>query len=179
MLPPAIYLVSLGMKTIILFLNCLLLSTAGMGQQTTPSEPPYKRFPTVPPFKVLLSDSTTWFTREDLAKKEALVIMLFSPECDHCQHQTDSILAHIKEFKQVQFLLVTVLPFDRMKRFYESYGLANYKNIIVGRDEQFLFPGFFQTHSLPVLAFYNRKKELISLAEGSMRIDNMLTELKK
>lgn len=167
------------MKTILFFFSCLLLSTAAMSQQNPPAEPPYKRFPTVPPFKVLLADSTTWFTREDLAKKESLVIMLFSPECDHCQHQTDSILAHIKEFKQVQFLLVTVLPFDRMKKFYDSYGLANYKNIIVGRDQQFLFPGFFQTHSLPVLAFYNRKKELITLAEGSMRIDEMLARLKK
>lgn len=146
------------MKTILFFFSCLLLSTAAMSQQNPPAEPPYKRFPTVPPFKVLLADSTTWFTRDDLAKKESLVIMLFSPECDHCQHQTDSILAHIKEFKQVQFLLVTVLPFDRMKKFYDSYGLANYKNIIVGRDQQFLFPGFFRHTACPYWHFITGKR---------------------
>ncbi|MCR6721602.1 MAG: hypothetical protein NVV59_15265 [Chitinophagaceae bacterium] len=131
------------MKT---FLSSLLLflSVSLFAQVPDNPLPPYKQFPTAPPVKLLLADSTTVYTRDDLPKKKAVLFMLFSPECDHCRHQTDSILANINKFKNIQIVMATVLPFERLKRFYNEYQLEKYPNIVAGRDFQFLLPPFFK-----------------------------------
>lgn len=166
------------MKT---FLSSLLLflSVSLFAQVPDNPLPPYKQFPTAPPVKLLLADSTTVYTRDDLPKKKAVLFMLFSPECDHCRHQTDSILANINKFKNIQIVMATVLPFERLKRFYNEYQLEKYPNIVAGRDFQFLLPPFFQTHSLPVLGLYDRNKKLIEVSEGTMPVEQILSKFKK
>jgi thioredoxin-related protein len=150
-----------------------------VAQSQSPAEAPYKQFPTVPPFKLLLTDSLTQYGKEDLPKRKATLIMLFSPECDHCRHQTDSILANIKSFKNIQIVMASVLPFDYIRRFYAEYKLDQYPNIVVGRDSQFLLPGFFQSHSLPVLGLYDKKKNLIEVMEGTIPVATLLSKFSK
>lgn len=145
----------------------------------SPPEAPYKQFPTVPPFNILLTDSLTQYGKEDLPKRKAALIMLFSPECDHCRHQTDSILANMKRFKNIQIVMASVLPFDYIRRFYVEYKLDQYPNIVVGRDSRFLLPGFFQSHSLPVLGLYDKKKNLIEVVEGTMPVPTLLSKFSK
>ena len=43
-------------------------------QQEDVTLPPYKRFPTVPPLKLLLLDSTSYFTKNDLKKNKPVLI---------------------------------------------------------------------------------------------------------
>jgi hypothetical protein len=148
-------------------------------QTEMPKEAPYKRFPSVPPMKLLLTDSSTYFTKEDIAKKKAVMIMLFSPDCDHCQHKTEEIIQHIDAFEKVQIIMSTNLTFDKMVEFYKKYDLKRFDNIVVGRDINFMLPVFYNIRNLPFLAFYNKKKELISVFEGAMPLEKMLEELKK
>ena len=54
---------------------------------------PYKRYPTLPPLQILLGDSTTKYTKEDLPRKKPVLFMLFSPDCSHCQHTAEEMLA--------------------------------------------------------------------------------------
>ncbi|MHC0069021.1 hypothetical protein ACWATR_40190, partial [Nostoc sp. UIC 10890] len=49
---------------------------------------PYKRFPTVPPFELTKEDGKTKISKSNLKKNQPVVVMFFSPDCDHCQHQT-------------------------------------------------------------------------------------------
>ena len=158
--------------------SLLLFSLQTALAQNDSIQPPYKRFPTFPPIKLLLADSS-YFTKDDLNKKNAILLMLFSPDCDHCQHETEELIKNINQFKTVQIIMATVMPFQDMKAFRDKYGLATHRNIIVGRDQQYFLPVFFNIRTLPFLAFYNRKKELISVFEGSMPIHKVLEELKK
>ncbi|PZR28233.1 MAG: hypothetical protein DI535_07455 [Citrobacter freundii] len=162
----------------ILFLFTLIFTGLRGSAQVDSTTPTYKRFPTVPPFQLLLVDSTS-FSKEKLNKKKATMIMLFSPECDHCKHETEELIKRINEFKDVQIIMATPLPFDQMKEYYKHYGLAKYSNIKMGRDARFMLPVFFNIKSFPFLAFYNKKQELISVFEGSMPMDQVLAELKK
>lgn len=165
------------MRKSIFLLPFLLINWMAIAQ--SPSVAPYQQFPTVPPFKILLTDSLTQYGKEDLPKRKSALIMLFSPECDHCRHQTDSILANIDRFKDIQIVMASVLPFDYIKRFYVEYKLDQYPNIVVGRDSQFLLPGFFQSHSLPVLGLYDKKKNLIEVAEGTLPLSVLLSKFRK
>lgn len=158
---------------------CLFASFSGMAQQDSSTIPPYKKFPNVPPIKLLLTDSVTVLTKEDLSKKKPTMIMLFSPDCDHCKHETEELIKHIADFNDVQIIMATPLPFDKMKEYYNNYGLSKYKNIKMGRDAHFMLPVFYNIRSFPFLAFYNKKQELISVFEGSLPMEKVLEELKK
>ena len=66
------------MKTVITLFVFVQVSILGFAQQT---DPPYKRFPTTPPLKLLLTDSSTVFTDKQLKKNTPLFFILFSPDC--------------------------------------------------------------------------------------------------
>lgn len=155
-----------------------MLYFTGFAQAGSVPQVPYKRFPAVPPFKLLLTDSSTYFSKENLATKKAILIMLFSPDCDHCKHETEEIIKNIDAFKKVQIVMSTTLSFDKMIDYYNHYDLKRFNNIIVGKDTGYFLPVFYDIRNLPFLAFYNKKKELISVFEGALPIDKVIEELK-
>jgi thioredoxin-related protein len=126
-----------------------------------------------------MSDSLTYFTKDALKKKSAVMLMIFNPDCEHCQHETSELIKHIDEFSKIQIVMATMMPFTSMISFREKYNLAQYDNIVVGQDIHYFLPSFYKISNLPFLAFYNKKKELISVFEGSMPIENALKELNK
>jgi thiol-disulfide isomerase/thioredoxin len=160
------------MKNISIFFAGLLFSAIAMAQDSTSA--PYLRFPTLPPFRLLQVDSTSYFTKEDLPKKHAVLIILFSPDCEHCQHETEQIIARINDFKKIEVVMATSMSFDLMKKFYQKYDLGRFENIRVGRDYQFILPSFFMIRNLPYLAMYDKKGKLLTTFEGTMKIDDIL-----
>ncbi len=100
--------------------------------------------------------------------------MLFNPQCEHCQHETTELVKNIDKFKDIQIVMATSMPFDSMLAFREKYKLAEYKNIVVAQDIQFFLVTYFMIHNLPFLAFYDKKKELISVFEGGLPMDKIL-----
>ena len=91
------------------------------------------------------------------------MLMIFNPQCEHCQHETGEIIKHMDGFKHIQIIMATVMPFDSMLSFRKKYNLAKYDNIVVCQDQHFFLPTFYKISNLPFLAFYNRKKQLISV----------------
>ena len=147
--------------------------------QSDSTKAPYLRFPFFPPVKLLLPDSASYFSKNDLPKKSAVMLMLFNPQCEHCQHETEAITKNIDKFKDIQIVMTTFMPFDSMMAFREKYKLAQFDNIIIAQDSHYFLPTYFMISNLPFLAFYNKKKELISVFEGSLSIEKVLQELKK
>jgi thioredoxin-related protein len=140
---------------------------------------PYKRFPSFPPVKLLLPDSASYFTKNDLPKKTPVMLMMFSPQCEHCQHETKELINNIDKFKNIMVVMTTSMPFDSMLAFREKHHLDQYKNIIVAQDADYFLFSFYLAHQLPFLAFYNKKKELISVFEGGLPMDKVLKEFDK
>jgi thioredoxin-related protein len=151
----------------------ILLIAFSAGAQSDSLLAPYKRFPTVPPIRLLLADSSTILTKDMLPKKKAVLVMIFSPDCDHCKHETEEIIKQIDKFKKVEIVMATFLPFDKMKEFYTHYDLKRFKNIQVGRDFTFLLPSFYNFRSFPFFAFYDKKGDLIEAFEGTLPIDKL------
>lgn len=136
---------------------------------------PYKRFPTVPPFSLIQADSSV-LTKDNL-KKGPVLIMFFSPSCDHCQHQVSDMLKRINEFKHTQWVLATYQPFEEMVEFIKTYELAKHPNIKVGRDAKFVLPPFYHIQSLPYLAVYNKKGNLVNTWQGNVPVETLLKAL--
>src|SRR5215831_15586388 len=103
------------MKTALLFLTIVCFALTSFSQQDSVTLAPYQRFPTVPPFQLLNTDSSSYFTKKDLKKNKPVLIMLFNPDCDHCKHETEEIIKNIDQLKDVQIVMATMMGFDAMK----------------------------------------------------------------
>src|SRR5215510_12726294 len=122
------------MKTKLLALIGFVMSLSALAQNQP--DPPYKRFPTVPPLKLLLTDSSTVFTDKDLKKNTPLFFILFSPDCEHCKKETEELIDKIDSFKKIQIVMATFMPISDTKKFYDNYKLDRFSNITVGYDMQ-------------------------------------------
>ena len=140
-------------------------------QQT---EPPYKRFPTVPPLKLLLMDSSTIFTDKELKKNTPLFFILFSPDCEHCKKETEEIIDNIDSLQNIQIVMATFMPFGKMKEFYISYQLNRFSNITVGYDIQHILATYYRISYTPFLAFYDKKGNLIEGVQGGLPLTKVL-----
>lgn len=154
----------------------MLIALPGKGQQTATQEPqlPYLSDQTLPSFNILEVDSTTLFNTNKLRPGKPIILMYFSPDCEHCQHQTAEILEHMDSLKEAQFVMLTALPFDKMRNFYLYYKLANYKNIIMGRDYEFFFSRHYGSQYVPYLAIYDRHKKLMKVFDGGTTVNNLI-----
>jgi hypothetical protein len=135
---------------------------------------PFQRFPTIPPFHLLKVDSASYVTKEDLKRHRRTLVMFFSPDCEHCKHQTESMLGSFAKFKNIEIVMATYQPFGEMKDFYEHYHLAEHPNIKIGRDEKFFFVPFYRIHNLPYLALYDKDGNLITTFEGTQKIETLM-----
>ncbi|MER3472101.1 MAG: hypothetical protein C4330_12480 [Chitinophagaceae bacterium] len=155
------------------FLSCLLVvAGAAFAQEDTLA--PYKRYPIVPAFQLLLSDSTTMYKKADLPKNKPTLIMLFSPECSHCKHTAEEMTRLKDSLQDIQIIMATMYPLWEMNAFAQRHGLNEWKNVVFGKDIYYILPSFYQIHNLPYMALYDKKGNLIAAEEGSLPIPKVL-----
>jgi thioredoxin-related protein len=140
---------------------------------------PYLRFPSYPPVKLLLPDSSHFYTKADLPDKQKIMLVIFNPQCDHCQHEAATLSQHLTKLDKVQVLMVSTAPLWEIKAFATQYKLDGKPNVQFAQDTHFFLFSFYNLRSLPFHAFYDKKKQLITAQEGSMTIDKILAALSK
>lgn len=142
-------------------------------------EPAYRRFPTIPPIKLLLTDSSTVFTNKDLKKNKPVFLIIFSPDCDHCKKETEELIKEIDNFKNIQIIMASFMPVDKIKPFYKEYNLQRFKNITVGYDMQHMLPTYYRISYTPFLAFYDKDGKLIDGFQGNLPVSKVLEKFNK
>ena len=123
-------------------------------------------------------DSATIFTDKDLKKNTPLFIILFSPDCEHCQKETEELIEKIEDFKKIQIVMASFMPIDKIKSFYENYKLDRFSNITVGYDLQHMLATYYRISSTPFLAFYDKKGNLIDGVQGALPLSKVLEYFK-
>jgi thiol-disulfide isomerase/thioredoxin len=142
--------------------------------------PAYQRFPTLPPFNILLQDSATVFNTYNVKEGRPTVLFFFSPDCEHCQMITDSITKHMDEMKKTDFYMFTFMPLTMLRPFAEKHHLADYKNIkAIGKDYEFFFPMYFKAETVPWLVVYDRRKRLVKAWNGGVKMPELIQILDK
>jgi thioredoxin-related protein len=154
----------------------LFFAASTFAQQDT-SIPPFKRYPSVPGLQLLTTDSTA-YTNDSVPKNKPVMLMLFSPDCDHCQHEAEQIVANKDSFTDTHIILVSTFPIHRLKEFAEKYRLTSMDNVVITKDPFYLLVSFYAVRNLPYLALYNKKGKLIETFAGSVGIEKIITALK-
>ncbi len=164
------------MKRIPVFFAVLFLSTTAFSQYDT--TPPYLKTKVVPNF-VLLSIDSVVFTQGVLTKNKNTIIMLFNPECGHCQEQLALLLTLPEVTKTTNLILATTEPLKKIKIFCDKYHLEKYPWIHIGKDPKYFFGVHYKPRTIPVLAFYNKQKQFTYFNQGNVKKKEIIKALKK
>lgn len=139
--------------------------------------PPYKQSKKLPDFELETAGKGVFKTSQ-IRKGTPVIIMFFSPGCDHCITQFESMQKRKSEFKNYQIVMATFQPVEELAEFNKKYQIDKYPNIVTGRDANYFLPPFFEISNFPYLAFYDKTGKLINTYEGNMSVDNMLKNFK-
>lgn len=123
--------------------------------------PIYKQFPDVPAFTLNRFPDSAVVTKQDLKNKTNTIIILFSPDCDHCKTATKDLLANIDGLKKAQIIMVSNLDFTWIKRFEKEFDLSKYQNITLATQQNYFLYEFYGLTSFPSVFVYNKKGKLI------------------
>jgi len=164
------------MKKIIVSLLVMVCSNAAFCQYDTTA--PYLKTKLLPGFNLLSLDSTV-FDQSVLTEKNNTIIMLFNPECEHCQDQLKLMLSIPELVASTNVILTSTETLQKIKIFYDKFHLENYPLIHIGKDHKYFFGGFYQPKTIPVLAFYNKQKQLVYFNQGNVKKKQILDALKK
>ena len=145
-----------------------------------PPQPPAKLPPftkkgaPIPPFKVEKVDGK-FITNADLKDGKPVMIMIFSPECDHCEHMVDSMKMIADKFKTTQLLLVAE---DRNKKlmggFITKTGIGSHPLFQkIGTNKGELIFSIYTYKILPQINFYNSKHLLEKTFDGNYPFDSV------
>lgn len=163
------------MKKFVLILTSFFIFCSGFSQTNASKDkaPEYIANPEIPDFTVYKAPDSTAFTREDLKKREATVLMIFSPECGHCQNETRELIKNIEHFKNTQILMVTWLPYSEMMAFYHEFKIAEHPQITMGWDKKDFFLPYYHVQMYPQLVVYDKKGKYVNSFNGAINLEDV------
>lgn len=133
-----------------------------------------KRGAAIPPFTLEAANGQI-LTNAVLRPGRPVLLMIFSPDCEHCSHKLDTLSALGGGFKSTQVLLVTELrnkanfaPFMKKKGLNK---LPQFKN--AGLDRGDLIANVYTYQLLPQYNFYNAQGKLVKTFSGNAPVDSL------
>lgn len=173
------------MRRISVLLSTILISFCAASQTNSATNvtavhdtpAPYLKDPYIPSFTIQMPDSK-WFSKADLQPGRPNLILYFSPDCGHCQLETEELLSKMKEFNNLQIVMITSRPFEDMKNFAEHYMIKRFPAITIGTDPARLVTSFYDVRFTPFSALYDKKGKLIKVYEKQIDMKEMASLVK-
>lgn len=114
----------------------------------------------IAPFKIEMVNGKQ-FTYQQLQKNKPVILIYFSPTCDHCKAFIKELLQHEKELASKQIVMVTYVPIEEVKPFVSDFNLNNYSNIKAGTEGySFIVRKYYNVERFPFVALYNKEMQL-------------------
>ena len=132
----------------------------------------------IPPFKMLLTNGKTFYAK-DLPQWKPVVIIYFSPDCEHCQTLMNAVFKKISSFKKVEIVMVTFRPLNEVADFERNYQVYKYSNIIVGSEVPvFFFKTYYNLMNTPFTVIYDNQGKYIYSYRKETTIDDLVNRVK-
>jgi len=133
---------------------------------------PFLKDKNIPKFTLNLTNGKS-FNNTQIPKTKYTCIIIFSPDCSHCQDEATELTKNADNFKSVFFIWNSYKEMADIKAFATKYGLDKQSNVIVGRDPEFSIPVFFRPRMTPFVALYE-KGQLLKVYEQGVKVPELL-----
>ena len=155
-------------KAAILLLFILMLASfSGWGQQGK-----------IPPFRMLQTNGAV-FKAEDLPMGKPIIIIYFSPECDHCTKMLKDFFQQAASFKKASIAMITYLPVEKVTKFVKDYEVNKFPNIYTGTEgTSFFVRDYYRIKEMPFVALYSKNGALIQYYSKDIVLKDLANKLK-
>lgn len=106
------------------------------------------------------------------------VLILFFPDCDHCQREAAQIQKHLASFKGYTLYFLTTAPKQEAEKFAVDYKLSNLKNVKFGFITVNDVLSNFGAVATPSLYIYSSDHKLVQKFNGETQMDAILKYIK-
>jgi hypothetical protein len=115
-----------------------------------------------------------YLTNSDFDNNANLLVMLFNPNCSHCQDETEMLEKNIFYFNKTKLLMVaSPLALLYLPGFAQSYHVAEYPSICLGIDSSNFLNKIFLYRALPQINVYDKDRRLVKIFCGDVAIDSL------
>jgi peroxiredoxin len=109
--------------------------------------------------------------------EEKSVIILFQPDCDHCQHEAEDIEKNISAFEGYQLFFVSSYPMEMIQKFAADYKLAVHPSIHFAQASVNDILNKFRPTSAPAIYIYSKGGKLKKSFSGQTDVKLIINEL--
>jgi peroxiredoxin len=127
-----------------------------------------------PALPIKMTDGNTADFRE---LKGKAVLVLFQPDCDHCQQEAQHIRENLKAFNDYNLYFVSSSPMEEIEKFSREYQLAGYENIAFGWTTTENIINTFGPIQAPSVYIYSKEGKLVQEFNGQVDISVILKYL--
>ena len=106
-------------------------------------------------------------------KQKPIVFMLYSPDCEDCQEETQLIINNIDSLKDIEFYFITSDSANKASTFRDYFKLSRFKNITMALDYQYAFYNYFKPIGTPYTILYNQNKSLNRIIIGKTSLTSL------
>lgn len=114
-------------RLIVCFLSLFLLSACGKGHNTGDEPAGVNELPHMT-IRLIKGDSVNARTWTD----KRVVLVLFQPDCDHCQREAKQIAENLDAFSDYELYFASTSPPAEAEQFARDYQLSGRDNVVFG-----------------------------------------------
>jgi peroxiredoxin len=128
----------------------------------------------LPSLKYCLQTDSTQFVEP---VNNSVIIVYFSPDCDHCQRQAQGFYKQKSAFVHTQILMVSTQPLATIRQFGHDYKLDKLLNFrLLQLPKEHLYTTFGSV-SVPHIFVYSAQHQLTKEFKGETPIDSLVGAL--
>ena len=128
----------------------------------------------MPEFCLPQARDSILFCSEQFEKGKPIVVMYFHPECDFCHAKAKQLQQGKGKVAEIKWVLVSYAERDSVKKFMETYGLADISNIVVLVDSQLYLYDRLHVEKIPTYFIYNRDHHLVPVKRGDSKLETII-----
>jgi peroxiredoxin len=122
---------------------------------------------------ITLTDGTVVNVKDFKGKN---VLVLFQPDCDHCQHEAQDMEKQLAAFKEYKIYWVSSVPMPEIQKFATTYKLAGKDNIVFGTTKAENILNNYGPIPAPSIYIYN-DQTLKQSFEGQTDVQQIIESL--
>jgi thiol-disulfide isomerase/thioredoxin len=154
------------------FIVSLFATMTLSAQENIDPDAPFLKDKNIPRFTLNLTTGKS-FSNTQIPKTKYTCIIIFSPDCSHCQEEAAELTKNADKFKSVFFIWNSYKEMADIKAFATKYGLDKQSNVVIGKDPEFSIPVFFRPRMTPFVALYE-KGQLLKVYEQGVKVPELL-----
>lgn len=153
--------------TVVLFILSLF-SCATKPAFEQPLAVPAVQINELPSLRLTLSDRRKLTARELEGKT---VLVLFQPDCDHCQREAEQIGKFADAFRDYKVYFISSVPVAEIVTFGEKYGLAGRRNFFFAETPVDDVLNSFGPIETPSVYIYSEQRKLVESFNGEVAVE--------